>query len=63
MSFRLSVLKASVTKIFIIVAFVFFAALYENRLLLKINKVFTLFFLIKGFFEFDFLCEVIMIII
>ena len=59
MSLKLNVLKANVIKTFIIVAFVFFVILNENRLLLKINKMFTRFFFIKGFFEFDFLCEII----
>ena len=60
MNFKLNVLKTSVTKTFIIVAFVFFAALKnENRLLSKINKVFIRLFLIRGFFEFDFLYEII----
>ena len=60
MSLKLSALKIGVIKIFIIAVFVSFAALNENRLLSKINKMFTRLFLIKGFFEFDFLCEVIM---
>ena len=60
MSFRLSVLKINVTKTFIIVIFVFFATLKnENRLLSEINKMFTRFFLIKDFFDFGFLCEII----
>ena len=64
MNLRLSVLKANVIKTFIIVIFVFFATLNENRLLLKINKIlFTRLFLIKGFFEFDFLREIITTII
>ena len=60
MSLRLSVLKAGVIKTFIIVIFVSFVTLNENRLLSKINKMFTRLFLIKGFFEFGFLCEIIM---
>ena len=64
MSLKLNVLKINVIKIFIIVIFVFFAILKnENRLLLKINKMFTRFFFIKSFFELDFLREVIMIMI
>ena len=59
MNLRLSVLKAGVIETFIIVAFVSFAVLNEDRLLSKINKMFARFFLIKGFFEFDFLCEII----
>ena len=59
MNLKLNVLKANVIKTFIIVIFVLFAALNENRLLSKINKVFIRLFLIKGFFEFDFLCEII----
>ena len=58
MSFKLSVLKAGVIKTFIIIAFVFFVALNENRLLSKINKIFARLFLIKGFFEFDFLYKI-----
>ena len=51
MSLKLSVLKTDVTETFIIAVFVFSAALKdENRLLSKINKVFTLLFLIKVFF-------------
>ena len=61
MSLRLNVLKINVIKTFIIVAF---ASLKdENRLLLKINKIFTRLFLIKGFFEFNFLREFITIMI
>ena len=63
MSFKLNILKISVTKTFIIIIFVFFATLNENRLLLKINKMFTRFFFIKGFFEFNFLREIITIMI
>ena len=64
MSFRLSVLKTNVTKTFIIVAFISFADLKnENRLLLKIDKIFTRLFFIKDFSEFNFLREIIMIII
>ena len=59
MSFRLSALKTSVIKTFIIIAFVSFVTLNENRLLSKVNKVFIRLFLIEGFFEFDFLCEII----
>ena len=53
MSLRLNILKTGVTKTFIIVAFV--SLKDENRLLSKINKMFTRLFLIKGFFEFGFL--------
>ena len=63
MSLRLNALKANVIKTFIIVIFVFFAALNENRLLLKINKMFARLFLIKDFFEFDFLCEIMIMMI
>ena len=64
MSLKLNALKINVTKTFIIVAFASFAALKnENRLLSKINKVFARFFLIKDFFEFDFLREIITIMI
>ena len=63
MSLRLNVLKINVIKTFIIVAFVFSVTLNENRLLLKINKMFTRFFLIKDFFEFGFLREIMMMII
>ena len=59
MSLRLSVLKADVIKTFIITAFASFAILNENRLLSKVNKMFTRLFFIKGFFELDFLCEII----
>ena len=59
MSLKLNVLKTNVIKTFIIAVFVSFAILNENRLLLKVNKVFTRLFLIEGFFEFDFLCEII----
>ena len=55
MSFKLNTLKTSVIKTFIIVTFV--SLKDENRLLSKINKMFTRLFLIKGFFEFDFLRE------
>ena len=58
MSLRLSALKTNVIKTFIIVAFVSFAALNEDRLLSKINKIFIRLFLIKGFFELDFLYEI-----
>ena len=58
MNLRLNILKTDVIKTFIIIVFVSFAALNENRLLLKINKVFIRLFFIKGFFEFDFLCEI-----
>ena len=59
MSLRLNVLKINVIRTFIIVIFAFFAILKdENRLLLKINKIFARFFFIKGFFEFGFLCEI-----
>ena len=60
MSFKLNALKTNVIKTFIIVIFVFFAALNENRLLSKINKMFARFFLIEDFFELGFLCEIIM---
>ena len=51
MNFKLNILKTSVIKTFIIVVFVFSAVLKnENRLLSKINKVFTRLFFIKGFF-------------
>ena len=64
MNLKLNVLKTNVIKTFIIVAFVFFAVLKnENRLLSEINKMFTRFFLIKGFFEFNFLYKIITIII
>ena len=63
MSLRLNVLKTSVIKTFIIIAFVFFAILNENRLLSKINKMFIRFFFIKDFFELDFLCEIMTIMI
>ena len=59
MSLRLNALKIDVIKTFIIVAFISFAALNEDRLLSKINKMFTRFFFIKGFFELDFLREII----
>ena len=59
MSLRLNALKTNIIKIFIIITFIFFATLNENRLLLKINKMFTRLFLIKGFFEFDFLYKII----
>ena len=59
MSLRLNALKINVIKTFIIVTFVSFATLNENRLLSKINKMFTRLFLIKSFFEFDFLREII----
>ena len=58
MSFKLNALKTNVIKIFIIIIFVSFVALNENRLLLKINKMFTRLFLIKDFFEFNFLYEI-----
>ena len=63
MSFKLNALKTNVIKTFIIAVFVSFAALNENRLLLKVNKMFTRLFLIKGFFEFGFLCEIMTITI
>ena len=63
MSLKLSALKIGVIKIFIIAVFVSFAALNENRLLSKINKMFTRLFLIKGFFEFDFLYKIMIITI
>ena len=63
MSLRLNALKINIIKIFIIAAFVSFAVLNENRLLSKINKVFIRFFLIKDFFEFGFLREIITIMI
>ena len=63
MSLRLNALKIDVIKTFIIVIFVFSVTLNENCLLSKINKVFTRFFLIKGFFEFGFLYEIITITI
>ena len=64
MSLRLSALKINIIKIFIVVIFVFFAVLKdENRLLLKINKMFARLFFIKGFFEFDFLREIMIITI
>ena len=53
MSLKLSALKTNVIKTFIIAAFV--SLKNENRLLSKINKVFTRLFPIKFFFEFDFL--------
>ena len=59
MNLRLNALKANVTKTFIIIVFASSAVLNENRLLSKINKMFIRFFLIKGFFEFDFLREII----
>ena len=59
MSLKLNVLKTNVIKTFIIVTFISSATLNENRLLSKINKIFTRLFLIKGFFEFGFLCEII----
>ena len=59
MSLRLNILKINVIRIFIIIAFVSFVALNEDRLLSKINKMFTRLFLIEGFFEFGFLCEII----
>ena len=60
MSFKLNILKINVIKTFIIIIFVFFAILKdENHLLSKINKMFTCFFFIKGFFELGFLCEII----
>ena len=60
MSLKLSVLKTNVIKTFIIVIFVFSAALKnEDRLLSKINKMFTRFFLVKDFLKFDFLREII----
>ena len=58
MSLRLNILKTNVIKTFIIIAFVFFAALNENRLLLKINKMFARLFLIKDFFELNFLYKI-----
>ena len=63
MSFKLNALKTNVIKTFIIITFVSFATLNENHLLLKINKMFTRLFLIKGFFEFDFLYKIITITI
>ena len=64
MSLKLNILKINVINTFIIVIFVFFIVIKdEDRLLSKINKMFTRFFLIKGFFEFDFLCEIITMII
>ena len=64
MSFRLNILKTNVTKTFIIITFVFSAALKnENSLLSKINKVFARLFLIKDFFKFDFLREIMTITI
>ena len=63
MSLRLNVLKTNVIKIFIIVAFVSFATLNEDRLLSKINKMFIRLFFIKDFFEFGFLYEIITIMI
>ena len=63
MSLRLNVLKVNVIKIFIIIAFISSATLNEDRLLSKVNKMFTRFFLIKGFFELDFLCEIIITMI
>ena len=60
MSLKLNALKTNVIKTFIIVIFIFSAALKdEDHLLSKINKVFTRFFLIKGFFELDFLYKII----
>ena len=51
MSLKLNVLKTNVTKTFIIVVFIFSAVLKnENRLLSKVNKMFTRLFLIKDFF-------------
>ena len=61
MSLKLSVLKTNVIKTFIIVTFA--SLKNENRLLLKINKMFTRLFLIKGFFEFNFLREFIITMI
>ena len=59
MSFKLNVSKTNVTETFIIVIFVFFVILKdENRLLSKVNKMFIRLFFIKGFFEFNLLCEV-----
>ena len=64
MSLKLSALKINVIKTFIIVSFVFSATLKnKNRLLLKINKMFTRLFFIKDFFEFDFLRKIIIITI
>ena len=63
MSFRLNILKTDVIKTFIIIVFISFAALNEDRLLSKINKVFIRFFLIKGFFELNFLYKIITTII
>ena len=63
MSLKLNILKINVIKTFIIVIFISSAALNENRLLSKINKMFTRLFFIKGFFEFGFLCEIIITII
>ena len=63
MSLRLNALKINVIKTFIIVIFISFATLNENRLLSKINKVFIRLFLIKSFFEFDFLREIMTITI
>ena len=63
MNLKLNVLKTNVIRIFIIIAFIFFVALNEDRLLSKINKMFTRLFFIKTFFEFDFLCEIITITI
>ena len=63
MSLRLNALKTNIIKTFIIIAFVSSAALNENRLLSKINKMFIRLFLIKDFFEFDFLREIIIMMI
>ena len=64
MSLRLGVLKAGVIGIFITVAFVFSVVMKdEDRLLSEVNKVFARLFLIGGFFELDFLCEIMMITI
>ena len=54
MSLRLNALKTDVIKTFIIVVFIFSAALKnEDRLLSEINKMFTRLFLIRGFFLYE----------
>ena len=63
MNLKLSALKTNVIKTFIIVTFVSFAVLNENYLLLKVNKMFVRLFFIEGFFELDFLCEIMTIMI
>ena len=54
MNLKLNALKINVTKIFIIAIFVFSATLKnEDRLLSKINKIFTRLFFIKDFFLYE----------